>query len=361
MINLLYVLLAILVLEFLIFIHELGHFAAGKLLGFRVLGFSLGFGPAIFKKKVGETEYAFRIIPFGGACQFDGEDEDAENDPRRFNANPVWKRFIVILAGPLMNIVTAFIIAFGFLLASPQPVFATDPETGSSVAYISNVNASGAADRSGVKPGDVLVAINGEKPDPGESGSMVAAFADAIGKMKGDFSLTVLRDGVEQTLEIVGAYNPALDNTKMGIELSTVVDSYEHLNVGEAFVGSGEYLINIVKATAQGIGNMFKYGIKQGDVSGVVGTVGIMVDVAQENTVNIFLVAVVLSLSLGLFNLIPFPALDGGRLLFLIIEAIIGRPLNRKVEAVVNGIGLVLLFGLMIVVTASDIMGLLGK
>ena len=106
---------------------------------------------------------------------------------------------------------------------------------------------------------------------------------------------------------------------------------------------------------------MFKNGIKRGDVSGVVGTVGIMVDVAQESTVNIVYVAVILSLSLGLFNLIPFPALDGGRLLFLIIEAIIGRPLNRKVEAIVNGIGLVLLFGLMIVVKASDIMGLLGK
>lgn len=361
MINLLYILLAILVLEFLIFIHELGHFAAGKLLGFRVLGFSLGFGPAIFKFKKGETEYALRAIPFGGACQFDGEDEDAEDDPQRFNANPVWKRFIVILAGPLMNIITAFLIMFIFLLASPQPVYATNPETGDDIAYIADVTPNSAADRAGVKAGDVLFAINGEKPDPGECGSIVSAYHDAIGKMKGDFSLTVLRDGVEQTLEIVGAYNAALNNTKMGVMLSTVVDRYEHLNVGEAFVGSGDYLINIVKATAQGIGNMFKNGIKQGDVSGVVGTVGIMVDVAQENTVKIFLVAVVLSLSLGLFNLIPFPALDGGRLLFLIIEAIIGRPLNRKVEAVVNGIGLVLLFGLMIVVTASDIMGLFGK
>ena len=98
-----YILLAILILELLIFLHELGHFTAGKLLGFRILGFSLGFGPALFKFKKGETEYSLRAFPVGGLCQFDGEDEEAlENDPRRFNAQPVWKRFIVILAGPFM-------------------------------------------------------------------------------------------------------------------------------------------------------------------------------------------------------------------------------------------------------------------
>lgn len=105
-----YILLAILILELLIFLHELGHFTAGKLLGFRILGFSLGFGPALFKFKKGETEYSLRAFPVGGLCQFDGEDEEAlENDPRRFNAQPVWKRFIVILAGPFMNILTAFL------------------------------------------------------------------------------------------------------------------------------------------------------------------------------------------------------------------------------------------------------------
>ena len=92
------IILAILVLAFLIFFHELGHFTVGKLLGFRVLGFSMGFGPALVKFKKGDTEYALRAIPFGGSCQFDGEDEDAETDPKRFNAQPVWKRFLVILS-----------------------------------------------------------------------------------------------------------------------------------------------------------------------------------------------------------------------------------------------------------------------
>ena len=103
---------------------------------------------------------------------------------------------------------------------------------------------------------------------------------------------------------------------------------------------------------------MFKHGIHSGDLSGIVGTVGIMVDVARESMINLVNIAVILSLSLGLFNLIPFPALDGGRLLFLLIEAIIRRPLNRKVEAIVNAVGLALLFTLMIVVTISDVVGL---
>ena len=103
---------------------------------------------------------------------------------------------------------------------------------------------------------------------------------------------------------------------------------------------------------------MFKHGIHSGDLSGVVGTVGIMVDVARESMINLVNIAVILSLSLGLFNLIPFPALDGGRLLFLLIEAIIRRPLNRKVEAIVNAVGLALLLTLMIVVTISDVVGL---
>ena len=119
------------------------------------------------------------------------------------------------------------------------------------------------------------------------------------------------------------------------------------MNVLQAAAGSGEYLVLIVKATAQGIAGMFKHGIHSGDLSGIVGTVGIMVDVARESMINLVNIAVILSLSLGLFNLIPFPALDGGRLL-----------LNRKVEAIVNAVGLALLFTLMIVVTISDVVGL---
>ena len=344
-----YILLAILILELLIFLHELGHFTAGKLLGFRILGFSLGFGPALLKFKKGETEYSLRAFPVGGLCQFDGEDEEAlENDPRRFNAQPVWKRFIVILAGPFMNILTAFLIAFVFYLCKPMPVYAVDPVTHYEVPIVASVKENSPAEKAGLKNGDVIIAINGQYPTETADTDIYSSVSALIGAAGNDFVMTVERSGAQLDLAVSDAFNSTENRTVIGITISGLVDDYRHLNVLQAAASSGEYLVLIVKATAQGIAGMFKHGIHSGDLSGVVGTVGIMV-------VNI---AVILSLSLGLFNLIPFPALDGGRLLFLLIEAIIHRPLNRKVEAIVNGVGLALLFTLMIVVTISDVVGL---
>lgn len=354
-----YILLAILILELLIFLHELGHFTAGKLLGFRILGFSLGFGPALFKFKKGETEYSLRAFPVGGLCQFDGEDEEAlENDPRRFNAQPVWKRFIVILAGPFMNILTAFLIAFVFYICKPMPVYAVDPVTHYEIPIVASVNENSPAEKAGLKNGDVIIAINGQYPTETADTDIYSSVSALIGAAGNDFVMTVERSGAQLDLAVSDAFNSAENRTVIGITISGLVEDYRHLNVLQAAAGSGEYLVLIVKATAQGIAGMFKHGIHSGDISGVVGTVGIMVDVARESMINLVNIAVILSLSLGLFNLIPFPALDGGRLLFLLIEAIIHRPLNRKVEAIVNGVGLVLLFTLMIVVTISDVVGL---
>ncbi len=358
----LYIILAILVLEVLIFVHELGHFTAGKLLGFRILGFSLGFGPALFKFKRGETEYALRAIPFGGACQFDGEDEEGENDPRRFNANPVWKRLIVIFAGPFMNILTAYILAFIIALAIPVPVASVNEATGQYVPIVQTVDENSAASRAGLLSGDVIAAIDGVEPQPDESGDLLAGISEAIGSdADGEFVITVIRGGEILDIPVTGAYDQSYRRTKLGITMSYQIERYEHYGFFESFKVAGEELVMIVRLTGEGIGNMFKNGIHRGDVSGVVGTVGIMVDFARQDMSYILQIACILSLSLGLFNLIPFPALDGGRILFLIIEAIIGRPLNRKVEAIVNGVGLALLFGLMIVVTVFDIMGLVAK
>lgn len=356
-----YILLAILILELLILVHELGHFTAGKLLGFRVLGFSLGFGPALFKFKRGETEYALRAIPFGGACQFDGEDEEGENDPRRFNANPVWKRLIVIFAGPFMNILTAYVIAFFIALCVPMQVPAVDPATGRYVPVVQSVVANSAAERAGIMAGDTLIAIDGTEPAPAEDEDILTAFTKAIQNTDGELTVTVERDGKTLEIPVTGAYDYSYRRTILGISMSYKIAETLHNGFFESFGIAGRYLVTIVKLTGEGIAGMFKNGIHRGDVSGVVGTVGIMVDVAREGISYLVQIACILSLSLGLFNLIPFPALDGGRILFLIIEAIIGRPLNRKVEAIVNGIGLALLFGLMIVVTVNDIIGLAIK
>ena len=353
------IILAILVLAFLIFFHELGHFTVGKLLGFRVLGFSMGFGPALVKFKKGDTEYALRAIPFGGSCQFDGEDEDAETDPKRFNAQPVWKRFLVILAGPFMNVLLAFLIAFILMLAVPMPVYAVDAGSGDNIPYIVDVVEGGAAEKAGILPGDIVIAVDGKNTmDANDGIESIDALVKFIGEASNDLYITIDRDGVVADLFAQDVYNAELGRNQLGISIAAVIENTKHLTVDKAFTGSFEYLGQIITATAKGIDSMFKNGIHQGDVSGVVGTVAIMADVANDGLINLVYIAVILSLSLGLFNLIPFPALDGGRLLFLVIEAIKGKPLNRKVEGIVNAIGLGLLFLLMIVVTVSDVIGL---
>lgn len=356
-----YILLAILVLELLIFVHELGHFTVGKLLGFRILDFSLGFGPALIKFKKGETNYALRLIPFGGACQFDGEDDEEGKDPRRFNAQPVWKRFLVILAGPFMNVLMAFLIAFVALLFIAKPVYSVNPDNGEYLPQITAVEQSGPAYNAGLEEGDIIIAVNGIVPVSHENGTSLDGVVSLIQNAGEHVVLTIERDGVRSDVDVTCVYDETQDSYRVGISLAATVDKMVHRNVLEAAGDGAEYLVFVVRTTAQAIGNMFKNGINNGDVSGVVGTVAIMVDVASENITDMMYIAIILSLSLGLFNLIPFPALDGGRLLFLIIEAIIGRPLNRKVEGIVNAVGLCLLFGLMIAVTASDIIGLFSR
>lgn len=353
-----YVLLSILVLAFLIFFHELGHFAVGKLLGFRILGFSIGFGPAIFKFTKGDTEYALRAIPFGGSCQFDGEDGDAEDDPRRFNANPVWKRFLVILAGPFMNILLAFLLAFIAMLAVPVPIYDTDAATGDILPTIIQVEEGSAAESAGLLPNDIVLAVDNESTLAADDESSVDALVRLIGNAGDTLILTIERDGSSMDIAITGAYDAESGGNHIGISIGGSVIDTMHYGIGAAFTGSFEYLGDIIKLTAQGISNMFTNGVKQGDISGVVGAVAIMTDVASDSLINLLYVAIILSLSLGIFNLVPFPALDGGRLLFLIIEAIKGKPLNRKVEGIVNAVGLCLLLALMLVVTVFDVIGL---
>ena len=353
-----YILLSLLVLTFLIFFHELGHFTVGKLLGFRILGFSIGFGPAVFKFKKGETEYALRALPFGGSCQFDGEDEEGENDPRRFNANPVWKRFLVILAGPVTNVLLAIIMAFILMLCVRVPVYSTDEATGDIFPTIMQLTENGPAANAGLQVGDVVLKVDDASTLAADNEDSISALSRLIGEAGSSMVFTVDRSGQLMEITITDAYNASEGRNIVGITIGGTIIDYTHYNVGEAFTGSFRYIGDIIKLTAEAIGNMFTNGIHQGDVSGIVGAVAIMTDVAREGLVNLVYVAIILSLSLGIFNLIPFPALDGGRLLFLIIEAIKGKPLNRKVENIVNAIGLILLLMLMAVVTVFDVIGL---
>ena len=245
------IILAILVLAFLIFFHELGHFTVGKLLGFRVLGFSMGFGPALVKFKKGDTEYALRAIPFGGSCQFDGEDEDAETDPKRFNAQPVWKRFLVILAGPFMNVLLAFLISFILMLAVPVPIYAVDAGSGDNIPYIVDVVEGSAAEKAGILPGDIVIAVDGKNTmDANDGIESIDALVKFIGEASNDLYITIDRDGVVADLFAQDVYNAELGRNQLGISIAAVIENTKYLTVDKALTGSSEYTGQILTPTA---------------------------------------------------------------------------------------------------------------
>ncbi len=357
--SILYVLIAILVLAFMIFIHELGHYTAGRILGFKILDFSLGFGPALIKFKRKDITYALRAVPLGGACRFYGEDDDPM-DAIAFNAQKVWKRIIVVLAGPVMNIAFAYVLAVIMMLAYGQDVVKTYGDNGAAVQVVGFVDNSGPAMEAGVEAGDVLLTIDGQSvadSDLGYNAQIEKCSALIADAPREGVDITVLRGDDVVEIYIENIYNAEKGTNFLGISMGCQTYNVPY-GFFEAFGEAGRLLVEVVRLTFQGIGNMFSSGIKQGDVTGVVGTVAIMSEMAQLGFRYLLYVTILISLSLGIFNLLPLPALDGGRLVFMLIELIFRKPVNRKVEGVIHGVGLILLFGLMIVITVFDIIGI---
>lgn len=357
MLNILYVIIALLVLAVMITIHELGHYTAGRLLGFKILDFSVGFGPAIFQFKKKDINYAVRAIPLGGACRFYGED-DEPMDAVAFNSQKVWKRIIVVLAGPFMNIIFAYILAVIMMFSFGYDNYVAYDDGTPAVTISGFTSESSRAAQCGVEIHDVIMAIDGV--DVGGSEGDFSAKADLCSELilnapAEGVSMTVKRGDELVDLFISDIYNEAEQRNLLGVYMDGRVTPY---SFGESFGKGAQFLGFIVKTTFKAIGGWFTDGIHQGDVSGVVGTVAITAKMASYGFENLLLVTVLISLSLGIFNLLPIPALDGGRLVFLLIELIIGKPVPRKVEATIHMVGLFLLLGLMVLVTIFDILGL---
>lgn len=356
--NLFYVLIALLVLAIMITVHELGHYTAGRLLGFKILDFSIGFGPAIFQFKKKDINYAVRAVPLGGACRFYGED-DEPMDAVAFNSQPVWKRIIVVLAGPFMNILFAYILAVIMMFSYGYDKVVSYDNGTSAVIITDFTSDSSRAKVCGVEKDDVILSIDGVSIS--ELDADFDAKADTCSELisnasKDGVTVTVLRDGEQKEVFISDIYNESEQRNVLGIYMGEALEPY---SFGEALGKGFDFLVFIVKTTFTAIGGWFTNGIQAGDVSGVVGTVAITAKMASYGLNSLILVTVLISLSLGIFNLLPIPALDGGRLVFLLIELIVGKPVPRKVEATIHLVGLFLLFGLMALVTVFDVLGLI--
>ena len=372
--SIVYIIIALLMLTFIVSIHEFGHYIVGRTLGIGIVEYAIGMGPKLFSWKKShrikgtdaeETiRYSVRALPLGGFCAFLGEDE-ANPDPRAMNNMPAWKRFLTVLAGPAMNFLLAFVITVGLIATGSIPnIFKTVvlPEVGSIMQDMP-------AQRAGFMEGDIIVSIDGNAITCDQAGTNALKAYLASVQEGSEVSVTVKRGGEEAVLILVPEKQDGV--TLLGVGLNSYYESY-NVGVLGAIPKSFTFMWNTVKATYSLLVDLLHKlfvgeKIPEGSVTGVVGIVAGMssemsIGFGSGMGTGIFVIiyyVMAISLSLGIMNLLPLPALDGGRLVVLLFEMVTGKHLNRRVEGIINLAGLGLLLLLMAVVTFSDIKTLL--
>lgn len=332
-----YVLLALLLLGVLIMAHEAGHFWAARATGLAVQEFAMGMGPLLakWKSKKG-TQFSLRLLPIGGFCQFYGEDEDV-NDSRAFNNQPVWKRAVTVISGPMMNFIVALLVIVIYLSAIGVMT---------SVPRVGEVEENAAA--AGLMAGDELISINGRAGDIDE---VISGIAASGGEM---VTLRVRRGGEEIDIGILPFYDEEVSRYRVGFSFAQ-----ERMRVPlmQSMPFSVSYNAESVRLIWQTLKDLFFKGEGVSDVTGPVGTVYVIQEVTQQGGVDVYFdLLALISVNLGVMNLLPIPGLDGSRLLFLAAEAIRRKPVKRELEGAIHGAGFVLLMGLMLVLTYKDIM-----
>lgn len=362
-------------------LHEFGHFITARLMNFRILEYAIGFGPAIWKSKKSEIQYSLRIIPFGGYCKFEGEDEKSD-DPRAFSNQAVWKRIIVVAAGGIFNVILGFVL-FLLIVLQTSPMVTNKVESVVAESYVAE---------SGLMPGDEIIRINGKKVN----------FYNDITLYAQDFTentectVVVKRDGEKKELEFRPTKSKVVYRYKEdGINVSEFINGKEAENTfykysdevkkDEDLVGKDETVERliigfvphqedvtvfnvwgeawnqtrfVVKLVYNSLWQMVtgKLGVDQmsGPV-GIVKEVNTAVNSGSTSWLYVLNLTALLTINLGVFNLLPIPALDGGRLFFMLIELITRKKIPPEREGLVHGIGFMLLIALVIFISFNDI------
>lgn len=325
---------SLLVFLLVVMLHELGHFTVAKLSGIKVNEFSIGMGPKIYQKEKGETFYSLRILPVGGYVAMEGEEENS-HDPRAFNNVHIFKRMTVVLAGAFMNFVLGF-LAFTIIF--------------SIVGYGSNeidkVLENSPAMTSGLKTGDKIIKINGSRTkDIYDINSVISKNNDK------EMNFFIDRKGELLKFSIKPQFS---EENKM--YLIGITSKIDHSFLKSISLGADRTL-QMSKMIIQSIKMMFSGSFKMEYLSGPVGVVQLIGSESSKGFLNFLQILGLISVNLGVFNLLPIPALDGGKFLFLLIEAIMGKPINEKIEQGLSLIGISLLFSLMIYVTIFNDIG----
>ena len=340
----LYILLAILVFGLLIFIHEGGHFLAARLCKVTVREFSIGMGPKIFSRtsKKSNTKYSLRALPIGGYVSMDGEDEESD-DPNGFCNKSIPKRMLVVIAGAFMNLLLGFII-MTVIVFSQKVLLST---------RIASFD-EGAMSQEKLMVDDVVLKVGGTRVHTGNE-----LVYEIMNKGDAPIDLVVLRDGEKITVEDVMFVN----ETDMGVVFG-VCD----FNVYQEDQSFGNYIkhsfyrsCSMVKMIYDSIYNLLtgKYGMDT--ISGPIGVTEAVGTAAQSGLPNLLFFLAYISINLGVFNLLPFPALDGGRAAFLVVEAVRRKPVDRRIESYVNFVGIMILFAIMAFVSFKDVLNLIFR
>lgn len=353
--TLVYILIAFLILMFMVTIHELGHYTAGKLLGFKINEFAIGMGPKIFSRNLKSGEvFSIRAFPLGGFCAFEGEDQEGETQGS-FNSQKPWKRIVTLVMGATFNFVSAIIIAFiafalfGNALPKVTKIYEGSPN------YESGI----------IREGDIIYSVDGRK---------VYLYLDVSNYLKEapeEFDVVVIRDGQKLTLTGLkkGTYvareyvldengnkvldengQPTYNETEaygLGIGIGTETVS---MGFGEAFVSSAPYCVRAGGYIWQSLFDLIGGKGSIDDIGGPITTISMMTQVSATGFSNILFMVILISVNLAIFNLLPIPALDGARIVFVAIEWIRGKPIKRSVEGMIHTVGLFVLFALVILI-----------
>ncbi len=333
------IIVALFLFGFIVFFHELGHFLLAKKAGVNIHEFSIGMGPKIISKQKDNVNYSIRAIPIGGFVAMEGEDEES-NSKDSFGEKTILQRASILFAGPFFNIILAIILFIPVFFSMGVP---------SNSNIIGNVTENSPASKAGLLKNDIILQIDDTKINSWED------IINTFQKNNGDEStILVSRDGEEKTIKVTP------QKSEDGRYIIGIIQSYDKnffTAITSAFTVTFEMIVQMITFIVQLITGNLPTEMKD-SVAGPIGVIGVVSDAASMGIMNLIYVGAVISLNLGVMNLLPIPALDGGRLVFLGIEAIRGKKIEPKTEIMINNIGFMALMVLMIFVTYKDILRL---
>ncbi len=329
------------VFAIIVFVHEGGHFLMAKWTGMRVIEFSIGFGPLLWSVKRGDTMYSIRLIPLGGYNKIAGMDDENRDDPRAFNQKPVWAKLLVIVGGAAFNVLLALLIFISVFKIEGYQTFPNLPVVGSVLEGTS-------AAEQHLAPGDRIVSIDGKSMEKWTD------IGEAL-KDKGNriAQVTIEREGETKDVTIIP------QDRGDGRPIMGISPYMEHHDTtfGEAISMSFDRCSFLLKMMGGGLYAMISGG--EAEVSGPIGVARMSAQVADYGVTSLFLFIALLSLNLGFLNILPVPLLDGGHLVLILLEAILGRELPQKALMYIQAVGVSILVGLFIFAMANDITELL--